>query len=84
MDAGVELGRQGVINHPVTFEAALSPEGRRYDMNGEVRFSTRPRPRMPGMQMRLVDDFKRNGREGLRELLGDGGAYCHQAVELRA
>jgi hypothetical protein len=84
MDAGFELVRQHVVNHSVTFEPALSPEGRRYDMYSEVRLSARLRARMPGVQMRLVDDFKRDGREGLPELLGDGGADGRHAPELRA
>src|SRR5215472_9858726 len=84
MDAALKLVRQRFVHHAVAFDAGLSPEGLRHDMNTEVGFSSRPRTCMPGMLVRLVDDIEMNGRKGLRQLLGNGIPNRHDVTELRA
>ena len=46
-----ELTRKRCINHAMTFDAALPFEGRRYDMNAEMRFAAWPVPGVALVQM---------------------------------
>jgi hypothetical protein len=77
MDAAFELTRQGFVDHAMTFEPALSPEGLRHDMNSEMGFAAGPGAGVSGMQIGLVDDFDAFGREGFGQLFRDDVSDRH-------
>ena len=60
------------------FEAGLSTEGFRHDIESEMRLAAGPMARMAFMPMRFVDDAQALRRESLRQLLCDevGGAHA--------
>ena len=51
MDALFEFLGENAVDHAVPFDAALSIEGRRYDIDSEMRFAAGTMPGMTGVEM---------------------------------
>ena len=77
MHAAGELGGQHRIDHAVAFEPALPLEGRRHDMQPEVRLPAGPMPGMPLVQVGLVDDLEAFRGESLGQLIYDQVGRLH-------
>ena len=60
-------GKDGV-DEAVTLNAALAGKGRSDDRDPEMRFTARPRSRVAGVKMRLVDNAQALGCERSQEL----------------
>jgi hypothetical protein len=71
MNARRELARERRIDHAMTVEPALPLEGRRHDINSEMRLATFPVTGMAGMLMGLVDYAQTLWRESLGQLFCD-------------
>ena len=58
MDAGLQLGRKRGINHAVTRQPALPPEGLGHDIDSEMGFAALPMAGMTLVAIRLVEHFE--------------------------
>jgi hypothetical protein len=79
VDAILELGRQSRIDHAVTFDPALPPEGFRYNMNAEVGLPARPVAGMAFVPVRFVDHLQAFGGESFGQLVRDEVVDAHKA-----
>src|SRR3954469_23503451 len=84
VDRALEFRLQGRIHHAVTFDPALPFEGRRYDIDPEMRLAARPVAGMALMQMRFVRNVEAFGHESFTQLVydsvpgaHDGGRYVY-------
>ncbi|MEH2521254.1 hypothetical protein V1279_006827 [Bradyrhizobium sp. AZCC 1610] len=78
MDGALEFRRKRRIYHTVAFNPALPFEGRRYDIDPEMRLAARPVARMALMQMRFVRNVEAFRQESFTQLVYDsvpGGAH---------
>src|ERR1700712_5538181 len=78
-----EFRLQRRIDHAMAFDPALPFEGRRHNIEPEMRLAARPVPGMALMQMRFVDNVEAFGHESFTQLLydivfgaHDGGRYA--------
>jgi len=71
VDAAGEFLRQRLMNHAVALDAALSIEGRRHDIDSEMRFAAGAMSGVARVQMRFIDDVEAGGCESSREFRGD-------------
>jgi hypothetical protein len=65
------------IYHTVALDPALPFEGRRYDIDPEMRFAARPVTRMALMQMRFVRDVEAFRQESFTQLVYDSVPGAH-------
>ena len=72
-----EFRRQCRVNHAMTFDPALPFEGRRHDIDPEMRFAARMVTRMAFMQMRFVRDVEAFRRESFTQLVYDSVPCAH-------
>ena len=72
-----QFRRQRCINHAVALDPALPFEGRRYDIDPEMRFAARPVTRMALMQMRFVRDVEAFRQESFTQLVYDSVFGAH-------
>ncbi len=71
------VGRQGVVDHAVALQSRLAPECFRDDDNAVMAALTRPG--VAGMQMGIIDHFKRAGLEmSAQDMLN--GCFIHQFI----
>lgn len=77
VDAAGEFLRQRLMDHAMTFDPALPIEGRRHDIDSEMRFAAGAMPGVPGVKMRFIDDVEAGGRESRGELGCDLMLDCH-------
>jgi len=71
MHAAFELGAQGLVDHAMAFETALSAERLRHDVNAEMGLPAGLGAGMAGVQGGLINDFDAFGREGFGQLFRD-------------
>jgi hypothetical protein len=83
MHATGELGYQRLIDHAVTFDAGLSPERVRHDIDPVVSLPARPVPGMALMLVRFINHFEALRRESLGQLFCDeiGGSHIARLGE---
>jgi len=83
MHAAGELGRQRLIDHAVTLDAGLSPEGIRHDINPVVSLPAGPVPGMAFMPVRFINYFEALRRESLGQFICDeiGGSHIARLGE---
>jgi hypothetical protein len=77
MDAAGEFTGKCRIDHAVTLDPALPPEGLRHDMNPVMGFSARAAAGMAGMLMGFIQHVEAQWRESRRQLLCDEIACAH-------
>jgi hypothetical protein len=82
MDRPGKLFGKRRVDHPVPLNPAPAGKGGRHQSDTEMRLPLRPRPRMPGVQMRLVDHPEAIGAESNLQLLLDPGLNRHDAATL--
>lgn len=83
MHAAGELGRQRLIDHAVTLDAGLSPEGIRHDINPVVSLPAGPVPGMAFMPVRFINYFEALRCESLGQFICDeiGGSHIARLGE---
>src|SRR5690242_4770311 len=79
VNTACKLGRQGLINHAMTFKSALSLKRIRYDINPVVGLSAGPMSGMAFMLMGFVQHPETLGCESLGQLLCDQICGSHAA-----
>lgn len=77
MYAAFQLAGERRVDHAMTFEPALSPEGFCHDIDPVMGLAARPVSGMAFMQMRFVLDMQARRREGGDELGGDDVLHSH-------
>lgn len=77
VDPGREFTRQCLIDHPVTFEPALSLECLRHDINPEMGLPAWPMSGMALVLMGFVNNPDALGRESLSQLSCDDLLHAH-------
>jgi hypothetical protein len=65
----------------MALDPALPFEGRRYDIDPEMRFAARPVSRMTLMQMRFVRDVEAFRQESFTQLVYDSVPGAHEAAD---
>jgi hypothetical protein len=78
VDAAGKLGRQRRIDHAVTLDPALPPEGLRHDMNAEMGLAARPMAGMALMLVRFVDHVQAFREESFGQLIRDEVFHAHR------
>jgi hypothetical protein len=68
MDAGLEFVSEGLVDHAMTSDPALSAERASYDINSEMRFSAGSMSGVPFMLMGLVEHPQAQRSEGFGQL----------------
>jgi hypothetical protein len=63
VDAVLEFNDECCVDHAVALESALSAKRFRHDINPEMRLSSRPVSRMPGVLVGFVHHLDALGRE---------------------
>lgn len=77
VDAAGKFLRQRLMDHAMTFDPALPIEGRRHDIDSEMRFAAGAMPGVPGVKMRFIDDVEAGGRKSRGEFGCDLMLDCH-------
>jgi hypothetical protein len=77
----LELGIERRIYHAVAFDPALPFEGRRHNINPEMRLTSRPMTGVTLMQMRFVLDVEAFGIESFAQLVRDSVLGGHGFAE---
>jgi hypothetical protein len=77
VDGALEFRRKRRIYHTMAFDPALPFEGRRYDIDPEMRLAARPVARMALMQMRFVRDVEAFRQESFTQLVYDSVFGAH-------
>jgi hypothetical protein len=72
-----EFRRERRIYHAVAFNPALPFEGRRYNIDSEMRLAARPVARMALMQMRFVRNVEAFRQESFTQLVYDSVFGAH-------
>src|SRR5215831_7217331 len=83
MNAAGELRRQRLVDHAMTFEAGLSFERRRHDIDAEMGLPARAVPGMAFMPRGFNQHFDAFRRESLGQLFCDqiGGSHVARLGE---
>lgn len=68
MDAGLEFVSEGLVDHAMTSDPALSAERASYDINSEMRFSAGSMSGVALMLMGLVEHLQAQRSEGFGQL----------------
>ncbi len=71
MDAAFQFRREGVVDHAVTFEPALSAEGFRHNIKPVMGLAAGAVSGVAGMLMRFVLDAQALWSESLSQLFGN-------------
>jgi hypothetical protein len=77
VDGALEFRRKRRIYHTMAFDPALPFEGRRYDIDPEMRLAARPVTRMALMQMRFVRNVEAFRQESFTQLVYDSVFGAH-------
>ena len=77
VDTARELVRQRGVDHAVTLDPALPPEGLRYDIDPVMGLSARPVAGVAFVVMGLIDHAQACRGESLRQLLCDDLSGSH-------
>ena|SRR5947209_7901150 len=75
--AALQLARQGRVDHAMTLDPALPPEGLSHNIDPEVRLSARPMAGVAFMLVGFIEDAQVRGRESLGQLLRDDVCCTH-------
>jgi hypothetical protein len=83
MHAAGEFGCERLINHAVTFDAGLSLEGVRHDIDPVMSLPARPVSGMAFMLVRFINNFEALRLESLGQLFCDeiGGSHIARLGE---
>ena len=65
MDTGFEFVGKGLVDHAMASDPALPPERVRYDIDPEMRFSTRSMPGVAFMLTGFIEYLQSQRSEGL-------------------
>lgn len=68
MNAGLEFVSEGLVDHAMTSDPALSAERASYDINSKMRFSAGPMSGVAFMLMGLVEHLQAQRSEGFDQL----------------
>jgi hypothetical protein len=79
VDAAAQLGGENRVNHSVTLDAGLAPEGLGDDMDPKVGLPTLPMSGVTLMVVRLVDHPEMLRMESLGQLSCDEIVHTHTA-----
>ena len=77
VDGSRKFRRKRRIYHAMAFDPALPFEGRRYDIDPEMRLAARPVAGMALMQMRFVRDIEALRQESFTQLVYDSVPGAH-------
>ncbi|MEH2539108.1 hypothetical protein V1278_000282 [Bradyrhizobium sp. AZCC 1577] len=77
MDGALEFRVKRRVYHAVAFNAALPFEGRRHNINPEMRLASRPVAGVALMQMRFVRDVEAFRQESFTQLVYDNVPGAH-------
>jgi hypothetical protein len=77
MDGALEFRGKRCIYHAMALDPALPFEGRRHDIDPEMRFAAWPVTRMTLMQMRFVRDVEAFRNESFTQLVYDSVFGAH-------
>jgi hypothetical protein len=80
VDAAGELGCKRRVDHAMTFNAALSAEGFRYDIEPEMSLAAGPVSRMALVLVGFILDLQALGRKSIAQLFCDQFACPHGAL----
>ena len=77
VDTACEFARQGRVDHAMTLDPGLPPEGIRHDIDPEMRLPARPVTGMALVLVRFIDNTQACGGESPGQLFRDdiGGAH---------
>ena len=75
--AALQLARQCGVDHAVTLDPALPPEGLSHNINPEMRLPARPMAGVAFMLVGFIDDAQARRRESPGQLLRDDVGYAH-------
>jgi hypothetical protein len=78
MDAAGKLIGERRIDHTMALEPALSPKGRRYNIDSEMRLAARPVAGVTMVLMRFILDIEAFGCESVAQLFCDQIARVHE------
>jgi hypothetical protein len=84
MDAGLEFVSEGLVDHPMTSDPALSAERASYDINPEMRFSAGSMSGVAFMLMGLVEHLQAQRSEGFGQLPRNGFLHTHRKPRIDA
>jgi len=77
MDTGFQFMGEGLVYQTMASDPALPPEGLRYDIDSEMRFSTRPMSGVALMLTRFVNYLQSQRSEGFSQFPGNGFLDTH-------
>jgi len=77
VNGALEFRRKRRIYHTMALDPALPFEGRRYDIDPEMRLAARPVARMALMQMRFVRNVEAFRQESFTQLVYDSVFGAH-------